>query len=69
MAPQTPSQSKEKCLYYDSGFCRYKDKCRKEHMKTVCEDSNCDKKCEKRHPKQCRYREKCKFHKKDACDL
>ena len=28
---------------------------------------SCDQKCRERHPRECKYRERCKFKKKDIC--
>ena len=60
------------CKYNQSGFCKYKDKCKRKHF-----FENCDKKhdctsqnCPKKHPKQCKnttkngkckYEEKCEY--------
>ena len=47
---------KEVCLYQKYGFCRYKEKCFKRHLKEECKDLNCPTKkmCNKRHPKLCK---------------
>ena len=46
-------------------YCKYSDKCRKQHIKENCENQKCEvEKCQKRHPKTCRYYqeyERCKF--------
>ena len=50
-----------KCKFYNSGFCRYKDECFFIHPKTICIEEACrDKNCLDRHPKQCRYEDKCR---------
>ena len=56
----------EVCLYNKFGFCKFKELCRKGHVKQICEDSDCKetKICSKRHPKVCkRYaaENECKF--------
>ena len=56
-----------KCLYNDSGFCKYGEKCRKTHHKSICLRNNCDKKCNSRHPKPCKFKAKCKFLAKAIC--
>ena len=53
------------CLFNKFGYCKYLDRCRKNHIKESCENQYCEvNKCEKRHPKTCRFYEKyerCKF--------
>ena len=53
------------CNFNKFGHCRFKEKCRKEHVNDVCEKKDCEiHSCSKRHPKLCRYfREygRCKF--------
>ena len=47
----------EVCVYQKNGYCRYKEKCIKKHLKQECKDlNNCTAKkiCNKRHPKLCR---------------
>ena len=44
------------CIHYKFGFCKHGDHCRKRHHQTKCERKECDAtKCEKRHPRECRY--------------
>ena len=57
-----------KCVFYDYGFCKYREKCRNQHIKTICEVINCDQKCMNRHPRECRYRKRCKFLEKNNCE-
>ena len=45
------------CLYFKYGYCKYKNKCKKEHMKETCQDLNHCKDqriCNKRHPRVCK---------------
>ena len=53
------------CIHYKLGFCKHGDHCRKIHYPTKCERKECDAtKCEKRHPRECRYfrdYKRCKF--------
>ena len=60
--------SREICLFYKFGFCRNGDKCKKSHLTEVCNKRECDyKKCDKRHPRPCKYqlqRGFCKFDSK-----
>ena len=53
------------CLFFKFGYCRFLEKCRKQHYNEICEITNCDTKhCHKRHPSICRYYEnfqRCKF--------
>ena len=57
------------CGHFKFGFCKYKESCRKKHIKEICENSSCVIKiCNLRHPKICKfYREfgRCKFT--DGC--
>ena len=67
----------EVCLYQKYGFCRYKDKCKKRHLKQECKDlHSCKTKniCDKRHPRICKryvgegscvFGEKCEYLHKD----
>ena len=56
-----------KCSYNDTGYCKFKEECRKLHSSSICQNDNCDKSCPERHPKECKFREKCKFHGKGLC--
>ena len=43
------------CHYNQTGFCKYRDKCKNKHVNDTCADGNCStKQCLKRHPKDCR---------------
>ena len=60
-----PKIKTEKCQYYDSGYCKYSDKCNKIHPDKVCNDENCiGENCDKRHPK---FGVRCKQNKKKNC--
>ena len=49
------------CKYYNSGYCKFHNECKFIHAKEVCSKPYCkSKKCFKRHPKNCRYGDKCK---------
>ena len=54
------------CQYFQSGFCKFQDFCRKQHIKDLCETNKCTSKvCVKRHPKECKYfktQNGCKFN-------
>ena len=60
--------AREICLFHKFGFCRNGDKCQKSHLTDVCFKRECDyKKCDKRHPRPCKYhlqRGFCKFDSK-----
>ena len=56
-----------KCWHNDVGYCKFKEECWKAHSLTICEKETCDKKCSSRHPRECKYKERCKFQKKDIC--
>ena len=45
-----------KCKYFNPGYCKFKDNCKKMHPKMDCLQTLClDKSCQNRHPKTCRY--------------
>ena len=47
----------KKCKYNNTGYCKYKSKCRFRHPQVVCKDIKCKggNECEKRHPKACKW--------------
>ena len=53
------------CNYNKFGFCKFREVCRKQHVKELCEELSCDgKTCIQRHPKECKFfrnRGYCKF--------
>ena len=55
------------CQYFQCGYCKFGDKCRKHHVKEICNTDGClDKSCTKRHPKLCKFfliQQSCKFGK------
>ena len=57
--------SKMICLYYKFGYCKYNDKCKKEHVEALCENDSClIFNCDKRHPKCCNFQRefgRCKY--------
>ena len=57
----------QKCWYNDNGFCKYGQECKKIHLKSICFRRNCERKCEGRHPRLCRFEEKCRFLKEGIC--
>ena len=53
------------CSYFKFGFCKFKSKCRRIHLKETCsEPKDCEnsKTCNKRHPRMCKM-----FAHKNAC--
>ena len=68
------------CLFNKFGHCKFADICRLEHLRSICENSNCNiNTCEKRRPRECKYwneYKRCRFgdycsfkHKsKDVCN-
>ena len=54
-----------KCKHYNSGFCKFVSSgngCRNIHPTENCKFEDCkDKYCPRRHPKKCKYIEKCMF--------
>ena len=56
------------CYHNNKGYCCYGQKCRFQHYKETCSKSICkDKECPKRHPKHCKWGERCKFLRKNIC--
>ena len=53
------------CKYFQCGFCKFGEHCRKKHVKEICPIQSCTLiSCTKRHPKVCRYflvHNSCKF--------
>ena len=44
------------CKHYQTGYCKFKEHCRKHHVKDICETENLKSKtCNYRHPKVCKY--------------
>ena len=49
------------CKYHNYGFCRYRNSCTFFHATGLCFKKSCrDRNCQYRHPKDCRYKEKCR---------
>ena len=49
------------CKYYNTGFCKFRDVCHYLLSTIICSNISCrDRKCLKRHPKLCRYKENCR---------
>ena len=58
------------CVHFKTGYCKYRERCRKQHIQELCTSSDCSGNCEKRHPKICRFYSlygSCKFDIKCAC--
>ena len=56
-----------RCKFHNSGFCKFRDHCRKRHFSSVCQVPNCSQDCEGRHPRLCKLESSCKFYKKGIC--
>ena len=56
------------CKYFQCGFCKFGESCRKQHVKETCPAQSCtSNSCMKRHPKICKYflvQKSCKFGEK-----
>ena len=56
------------CQWFKFGYCKHKERCRKQHEEEVCSEDSCEIfRCRKRHPKTCKYfwnHGRCKF---DPC--
>ena len=56
------------CYHNNRGHCQYGEKCRYQHYKITCEKIVCtDGECKFRHPKVCKYRDSCKYLRKQIC--
>ena len=53
------------CKDFKVGYCKYGLKCR--HIREECEERACNKTCNKRHIKPCRYEPRCK--RKNLCQF
>ena len=43
------------CKYFQTGYCKFQEHCRKHQVKEICETENCKtKSCKYRHPKVCK---------------
>ena len=44
------------CNFFKYGYCKFKLSCKNKHVTLVCDDVKCNQsKCEKRHPRLCKY--------------
>ena len=47
------------CNFFKYGYCKFKMSCKNKHVTLVCDDEKCNpQKCEKRHPRLCKYMSK-----------
>ena len=57
------------CRHFQTGYCKFREHCKKRHEKVVCPSVHCSvKTCTKRHPKACKFyaiNQFCKFG--DSC--
>ena len=50
-----------RCKYFNTGYCKYEERCLFKHPKSVCMLALCqDKLCQNRHPKPCRFKALCR---------
>ena len=56
-----------KCKFYNSGYCKFGETCRKRHYSEVCQVSNCGGDCQARHPRMCKMESNCRFFKSGIC--
>ena len=52
------------CKHQKFGFCKFRNNCRNKHLEQDCNIANCDvKKCQRRHPKRCKFfaKQQCTF--------
>ena len=61
--------SDNKCVHFNSGYCKFNVKgCKFFHPTEDCSEDSCiDKKCNKRHPRKCKFEENCRYNKKGKC--
>ena len=67
-------KKRDKCKYYNGGYCKYKERCRFRHPGEVCKNhltGKCEvEKCPDRHPKPCKwFKLKTGCRRKDLCDF
>ena len=44
------------CKHFQTGYCKFREHCRKHHVSELCDKANCNSKaCKKRHPTICKY--------------
>ena len=56
-----------RCKFHNSGFCKFREQCRKRHFSSVCQVPNCNQDCQARHPRLYKLEINCKFWKKGIC--
>ena len=65
-AEEKSKERVKKCKYFNSGHCKYKVECKFSHPSEICqvylEGGKCEKLCENRHPKVCKW-----FQGKSGC--
>ena len=56
LTPNGKKKDIKKCKYFNTGYCKYKTRCRFTHPEEVCKKVKCDgKECPDRHPRQCKW--------------
>ena len=65
MANEYVEQFSHVCKHHQTGYCKYREQCKKYHSSNICKESVCrDLNCWKRHPRSCKYftfHGKCKY--------
>ena len=56
-------EMREKCKYFNTGYCKYQDKCKSLHPKEECDKKCKQNTCMKCHLKPCRYGTNCRHEK------
>ena len=59
-------EEKVKCTYFNTGYCKYKEKCKYIHPKEECTENCKIKSCMKRHVKICKFITDCRHNEKCA---
>jgi hypothetical protein len=53
---ETPKMEASPCKHFQTGYCKFREHCRKQHINEMCQEELCTTQtCIKRHPKVCKY--------------
>ena len=65
---EKPKENYDKCVFYNTGYCKQGVDCSKIHPETNCEDEDClDEGCDKRHPNPCKFGRRCRYKRRNIC--
>ena len=58
----------DKCVYYNTGYCKKGEDCPNKHPENNCEDPDClDENCDRRHPIPCKFGIRCRHKRRSIC--